>query len=53
MAINQTASSFPRSSTRAMRVSAAEAERHLTRALWLVALLAVATLATATLGYFA
>jgi hypothetical protein len=36
-----------------MRVSAAEAERQLTLALWLVGLLVVATLITATVGFFA
>jgi hypothetical protein len=44
---------FPRATTRAMRVSAAEAERQLTLALWLVAFLVAATFVTATVGLFA
>ena len=39
--------------TRVMRVSAGEAERQLVLALWLVALLAIATAVTAAVGWFA
>jgi len=39
--------------TRAMRVSAEEAERQLFLAIWLVALLLAATAVTATVGLFA
>jgi hypothetical protein len=53
MAVNQAAPHFFKADTRAMRVSAAEAERQLTLALWLVGLLVVATLITATLGFLA
>jgi hypothetical protein len=53
MAVNQATPHFFKADTRAMRVSAAEAQRQLSLALWLVGLLVVATLFTATLGFFA
>ncbi|MDQ0391826.1 hypothetical protein [Labrys monachus] len=53
MANGPTIRNFPRATTRAMRVSAAEAERQLTLALWLVAFLVAATFVTATVGLFA
>jgi hypothetical protein len=53
MAVNQATPHFFKADTRAMRVSASEAERQLSLALWLVGLLAAATLITATVGFFA
>ncbi|WP_448951568.1 hypothetical protein [Labrys neptuniae] len=53
MAVNQVTTQMFKADTRAMRVSAAEAERQLTLALWLVGLLATATIVTATIGFFA
>ncbi|MDZ5451692.1 hypothetical protein [Labrys sp. ZIDIC5] len=53
MAVNQATVRMFKADTRAMRVSAAEAERQLTLALWLVGLLATATVVTATIGFFA
>ena len=53
MANGPTTNPFPKVATRAMRVSAAEAERQLTLALWLVAFLVAATFVTATVGLFA
>jgi len=44
---------LPKAQTRAMRVSAADAERQLVLSVWLVALLIAATTITATVGLFA